>query len=236
MIRCIDMAKPRVALVFSSIVLSSTLLLSPKVSVAGVIVETEYPGPDGYRLIEIIQGHTEKVATVYTPDRKDPLTLVKGSSVWDVYDLDKGTDTEIDYADKSYDVRPYPGSDNPSPNGPENFKPTGKRRKAAGYWCYEYGASMGSARFYGNWTDFECVSNDPPGATEYNQFEKLQKSLLVKAGFDSPGYEPDGFVLDSRSEGDDGDSEGPRIILIESKPILPAEFEPPAGFVKEKSP
>ena len=232
MILFIDMLKPRGALVFSSFVLLSTLLFGPKLSRAGVIVETQYPG--GYQEIEIIQGHKEKVETVYPSETKDPLTLVKGNSVWDVYDLDKGTNTEIDYADKSYRVTPYPQED-PTPPAAEFFRSTGKRRKILGYWCKEFRADVESAK-YGKWTEFEWVSSEPPGAKEYIEYEKLANSKLVKAGDESPGDEPDGFVLESRSEDYDGNNEGPRITHIESKPLPPAEFEPPAGFVKDKSP
>jgi hypothetical protein len=219
----------------TSLVILSILLLYPQLSAAGVIVETEYSGSDGYKLIELIQGHREKSAAVFSkPEPKDPLTLVKGTTVWDIIDLDKGTDTEIDYAKKSYHVTPYP-TENPWPPEPEVFRPTGKHRKVFGYWCDEFIASVDSAKF-GKRTDIECVSSQPPGAKEYIEFEKLGTSKSVKAGTVSHGYEPDGFVLDSRTEDYDGDNEGPRITLIKSMRISPSEFEPPAGFAMDKDP
>jgi hypothetical protein len=232
---CFDMVKPRAALIFSSFVFLSTLLLCPKLSVAGVIVETEDLSPAPQRTIKFIQGHRMKVGDASASSPTDPIKLLKSIDRWTIFDLDKGTSTEIDYAQKSYVVTPYPGEDNPAPTVvTENYSPTGKRRKVAGYWCKEYSAKAESAKF-GEWTDFECVSSDPPGAKEYDEFEKLDNSKLVKAGYAPPGYQPDGFVLDSRTEGDES-APGERIILIESKPIAPAELEPPAGFVKDKDP
>jgi hypothetical protein len=195
-ILCSDMVKPRAALIFFSFVLCSTLLLCPKLSVAGVIVETEDPGPEHQRTIKFIQGHRMKVGDASASSPTDPFKLLKSVDRWTIYDLDKGTDTEVDYAEKSYVVMPYPGEDNPAPTAvTENYRPTGKRRKVSGYWCKEYSAKAVSAKF-GEWTDFECVSNDPPGAKEYNEFEKLDNSKLVNAGYASPAIsQMDSFLI-----------------------------------------
>jgi hypothetical protein len=145
-ILCFDMAKPRAALIFSSFVLLSTLLLCPKLSVAGVIVETEDPGPEHQRTIKFIQGHRMKVGDASASSPTDPFKLLKSIDRWTIFDLDHATETEIDYAQKSYVVMPYPGEDNPAPTAvTENYRPTGERRKVAGYWCKEYSAKAVSA-------------------------------------------------------------------------------------------
>ncbi len=220
-------------LAFLSLVLTTIFLLCSKPSVAGVIVETEQTAPEPRRKIDFIKGHRKKSALASASSPTDPAKLLKSINRLEIIDLDKGTKIFVDYAKKSYEVMPlYPAEDNPTPTETENYRPTGKRRKVLGYRCNEYRVDMDSAKW--KWTDFECVSNDPPGAKEYNEFEKLENSILVEAGYGTPGYQPDGFVLDDRGVGDDAAAS--RIILIESKPIPSSEFEPPAGFVKHKIP
>jgi hypothetical protein len=232
-ILCIEMPiRPR-ALVLLSLVLSTIFLLCSKPSVAGVIVETEQTDPEPRREIDFIQGHRKKSALASASSPTDPAKLLKSINGWEIIDLDKGTKIFVDYAKKSYEVMPlYPGEDNPTPSETVNYRPTGKRRKVLGYRCNEYRADVDSPKW--RFSDFECVSKDPPGAKEYNEFEKLEKSILVEAGYGTPGYQPDGFVLVNRGTGDDAAAS--RIVLIESKPIPSSEFEVPAGFVKHKIP
>ena len=172
---------------------------------------------------------------VPSSDTRDPLTILKeNSSFVEIYDLDKGTDTEIDYADKSYQITTYP-PENPNPPPQDTYKRTGKRRKFLGYSCEEYRGVAESAKF-GTLIDYLCVSSEPPGAKEYIEFQKLEGADSVKAGDDPPGNRPTGFVLWQRDVDDQGAVEGPDITFIKTMSLPPTLFEPPAGFVKDKDP
>ncbi len=215
------------------LVFSAILLLCPKPSFAGVLV-VDSGAPD-YKLVEFIQGHRERMVKVPSSDTRDPLTILKENSDFvEIIDLDKGTSIGIDYADKSYGVTPYP-PDSGMPPPPYTYKRTGKRRKFLGYWCDEYRGVAESAKF-GTLIDYLCVSSEPPGAKEYIEYDRLDRLKSVKAGDDSPGNRPTGFVLWQRSEDDQGTAEGPDITFIKTMALPPTVFEPPAGFVKDKDP
>jgi hypothetical protein len=223
-ILCIEMATRPTLIAVPSLVFLTIFLLFSRQSAAGVLVVDSH---GDYKLVEFIQGHRQRMVQVPSSDTRDPLTILKENSGFvEIYDLDKGTDTEINYADKSYGVSQYPPWD-ATPPEPEFFRSTGKRRKVLGYWCNEYRADMDSAKF-GKWTSFECISSEPPGAKEYIEYERIERSESIKAGDESSGYEPDGFVLDQ------GAAEGPDITFIKTMALPPTVFEPPAGFVKDK--
>jgi hypothetical protein len=227
------MANRPAPLAFFSIALSAILLLCPKPSVAGVLVVDN--GVDDWKLVKFIQGHRERVVMVRSSDTRDPLAILKDDSdSAEIDDLDKGTDTEIDYAHKSYSVSALaPESATPSP--PVTYKRTGKRRKFLGYSCEEYRAVVESARL-GTLIDYLCVTSEPPGAKEYIEYQRLERSEAVKSGEDSPGNRPAGFVLWQRDVDDLGAAEGPKITFIKTMALPPTVFEPPAGFVKNKEP
>jgi hypothetical protein len=227
------MANRPAPLAFLSIALFTILLLCPKPSVAGVLVVDT--GADDYKLVKFIQGHRERMVMVPSSDTRDPLAILKvDSDSAEIDDLDKGTDTEIDYASKSYSVTPYP-PENVNPPPPDIYKRTGRRRKFLGYLCDEYRGVAESAKF-GTLIDYLCVTSEPPGAKEYIEYQRLERSEAVKSGEDSPGNRPEGFVLWQRDVDDQGAAEGPDITFIKAMSLPPTVFEPPAGFVKDKDP
>jgi hypothetical protein len=209
--------------VLCAFVLSAALLLCPQRSIAGVIVEKEFT-PNHEHLIHFIQGHREKLIR-WPKGEQTSLAVVD--------DLDKGIRTYIDYARKCYYQEPFPEENvTHLDDDPVDFKPTGVRRKIAGYRCDEYRAS-GESSHRGEWTESECVSNEPPGAVEYNQFEELLGRQYARVGFESPGYEPKGVQLAGATSDGFGTS-GEVVTRIESKVIPSSEFEPPAEFVRVK--
>jgi hypothetical protein len=232
-ILCIEMATRPTLIAVPLLVLLTIFLLFSKPSVAGVLV-VDSGAPD-YKLVEFIQGHRERMVQVPSSDTRDPLTILKENSGFvEIYDLDKSTDTEIDYSDKSYTVSQYP-PDGADPPAPVFYRRTGKRRKFLGYSCEEYRGLAESAKF-GTLIDYLCVSSEPPGAKEYIEFDEFDKSKSVKAGDDAPGNRPAGFVLWQRDVDDQGAAEGPDITFIKTMSLPPTVFEPPAGFVKDKNP
>jgi hypothetical protein len=237
-ILCIGMVAKSSDIAFHTLILSTLFVFSVRLCQAGVVTETDY---SDYKLIDFIQSHRDRSVMVPLSDKRDPAAIVKGDgSLVEIFDLDKGTDTELDYAEKKYRVTEYPPDDPVGPE-PEFFKPTGKHRKVMGYRCDEYRADVDSAKF-GKLIDIECFSSEPPGAIEYIGYEKLaeskilQRSEAVQANLESPGYEPDGFVLWSRLEDDSGVHQGADITFIKRMTLPSTVFEPPAGFVKDKDP
>jgi hypothetical protein len=233
----IGMVAKSSAIAFHTLIFSTLFVFCVRLCSAGVVTETDY---SDYKLIDFIQGHRDRSVMVPLSDKRNPAAIVKGpGSLVEIFDLDKGTDTEVDYAEKKYRVTEYPPDDPVGPE-PEFFKPTGKHRKVMGYRCDEYRADVDSAKF-GKLIDIECVSSEPPGAKEYIEYEKLaeskilQRSERVQAG-EPPGYEPDGFVLWSRLKDDNGVHQGPDLTFIKRMTLPPSVFEPPAGFVKDKDP
>jgi hypothetical protein len=235
-ILCMRMVAKSSVIAFHTLIFSMLFVFCVRLCYAGVVVVTDY---SDYKLVDFIQGHRERSVMVPPSDKRDSVAILKDDGGFDeIFDLDKGTDTELDFAEKKYRVTEYPPDD---PTGPESefFKPTGKRRKVLGYWCEEYRADVDSAKF-GKRTDIECISSEPPGAKEYIEYEKLAKSKIlqrsepVQAGLESPGYEPEGFVLWSQYEDYDGVHEGPDITLIKRAELSPSVFEPPPGFTKDK--
>jgi len=207
--------------VLCAFVLLPALLLCPQRSIAGVIIEKEFT-PNHEHLIHFIQGHREKL-----------IRWPKGehTSLAVVDDLDKGIRTYIDYARKSYYQAPFPKEDGAQfDNDQVDFKPTGMRRQIVGYRCDEYSASGESPR-RGEWTESECISNELPGAAEYNQFEELLRRQYARVGFESPGHEPKGVPLAGETIDGFGTS-GEVVTRIESKVIPSGEFEPPVEFVR----
>ena len=227
------MANRPAPLSFLSIALSAILLLCTKPSVAGVLVVDT--GADDWKLVKFIQGHRERVVLFRSSDTRDPLAILKDDiDSAEIDDLDKGTHTEIDYAAKSYSVSQYPPED-PTPPPTTIYRRTGRRRKFLGYLCDEYRGVAESAKF-GTLIDYLCVTSEPPGAKEYIEYQRLERSEAVKSGEDSPGNRPAGFVLWQRDVDDQGAAEGPDITFIKTMSLPPTVFEPPAGFVKDKDP
>ena len=155
----------------------------------------------------------------------------------DVVDLDKRIRTRIDYTTKSYSEDTFPEAPvevmNPINIG--KLKPTGRRKKVAGYWCDEYRGS-GESTHWGISTEVDCLSADAPGVAEYNQFQDLLRRVYTKAGYwyddDMPDFlAPDGLngiVLEHILSG----REGFTVTHIESRKIPASAFEAPAGFMK----
>jgi hypothetical protein len=215
-----------------AIICSMLFIFCARSAVAGVLTVTDY---SDYKLVDYIQGHRDRMVMIANSDKRDPLTILKDKTGFvEIYNLDKGTDTEIDYTRKSYKVTPYP-PENPNPPPPDIYKRTGKRRKFLGYWCDEYRGVSKSAKF-GTMIDYPCVSSGPPGAKEYIEYQKLYRSESVEAGDDAPGNEPEGFVLWERGVDDQGAAEGPNVTFIKQIDLPSSMFEPPAGFVKDKDP
>jgi hypothetical protein len=218
----------------------------------------------GCRFTEVIQGHrvrggqlpegvtgTESSSARHNDEGQDPFcpgNLVNHPPAT-VYDLDKGIGTHIDYASKSYYQFRYPPPSYSPPPPDEtqtnslvrwHFKPTGVRRKIAGYWCEEYRRSEESAH-WGTSTEVKCISNDVPGIAEYQEMAKLKHVLFLNAGYGDFAY-PDGSLpgvsgipLESYIDCCGGQS-GWVVTKIERKAIPASDFEPPAGFVEIPAP
>ncbi len=206
---------------------------------AGVIIWQEEPsGPNGHEyLLEIIQGHKEWLASGTEPQE---ISHVMGAVV---DDLDKRARITIDYRRKLYYVEnPFPEEvgDQVNPRNVDDFKPTGKVRKIAGYSCEEYIGTGDSAR-WGRVTEVFCVSKDAPGLREYAEFMNLLNRIYVAAGFVDGSYGNEypglgyplgisGIILAS------GRERGWVVTKIESRKVPERQFEVPAGFVRKQPP
>ncbi len=219
------------------------LLLAAHDSHAGVIIWLE-EGPhseDGGKtqrrdhVIEIIQGHKEWISR--SGARFQQIAQVK-SAVID--DLDKGVRTNISYEDKTYSIqKPWPGPyAGGHPLGVGELKPTGRFRKVGGYSCQEY-VGTGESTLWGPLTEVDCISHDPPGVHEYNQFMSLLNRVYEAANY-SYGSLASDWPGDGSPQGIDGialeiDGPGPFVGFvvkrIESRDIPASQFEVPAGFV-----
>ena len=165
----------------------------------------------------------------------------------DIDDLDRGLRTHIDYTTRSYteDSFPEPPLEGVNGIGIGKLKPTGRRRKIAGYSCEEYRGS-GESAHWGVSTEVDCISTDAPGVAEFDQVINLLRPLYQKAGYsdftretlDYPDFVPyapphgvSGIPLESLIDCCGGLS-GYAVTRIELRNIPASAFEPPAGFMK----
>ena len=193
-------------------------------------------------LIEIIQRHRIRWGPLV-----EPQDVSCRASFVDIDDLDRGLRTHIDYTTRSYteDALPEPPLEGVNGIGIGKLKPTGRRRKIAGYSCEEYRGS-GESAHWGVSTEVDCISTDAPGVAEFDQVINLLRPLYQKAGYsdftrdtlDYPDFVPyapphgvSGIPLESLIDCCGGLT-GYAIIRIELKNIPASAFEPPAGFMK----
>jgi hypothetical protein len=212
-----------------ALALAQALLLSARECAAAVIIIWgDYTAQHNQR-IEVIQGHREWLAI--GPKLEHPAQAT--SAVID--DLDKGIRTQIDYVRKTYTQEAFPQAVEGVNGGDiDAWKPTGRSRRIAGYWCEEY-MGIGDSAHWGHLTETECVSKDAAGVAEYEQFSKLMDSMLLKAGYPVQSHRLSGIPLAESGDCCGGPS-GSFVTKVESRAVPQSQFEPPPGFVKVSSP
>jgi len=165
-------------------------MLCGAVSHAGVVIEEEEstsgsmmrPEASTRKQTVMLEGHKEK--------------LVSQHDI--IIDLDKGTMTMIDPANKTYTELPTGfGGVLARSFAPLNleYKKTGNKKTIAGHNCVEYTGSGKNPN--GEYSVTACYSKDAPGAGEYDKF---QKAMVEKLGAAATGGSnpPEGVPLESK--------------------------------------
>jgi hypothetical protein len=175
--------------------LAAIVMLSSVSAYAGVVLEeheTMTQGPPArpgsiHNRTMMIEGHKEKLVA-------DNRTTI--------IDLDKGTVTVLNPADKTYFESMFPaGQESPmakqSMGQNLSYKKTGTTKTVAGYGCVEYSSSAKNAN--GEFSTTACFSKEAPGAADYVAFQKAAAQKLKLASVEASENIPDGVPLETHS-------------------------------------
>lgn len=160
---------------------------------AGVVVEetTNISGGMG-------GPHTEK-RTLFIQGNKQKMVMTDRAVI---IDLDRGTMTMLNNAQKTYTEMPFPPKGRAAAMMQNmgmsmEFKKTGQSQQIAGFDCDMF-TSSGSMQV-GDFSTLICFSPQAPGASEYTAFDKAMAAKMRDAGMMKMTSPPDGVPLSIES-------------------------------------
>lgn len=249
--------------------------LAALVAAIGLVASAFTPAAAGLVMTEtetMVSGHPGGQPGGQPPQPRERTMMIEGNKQKTIMeggraiitDLDKGTTTIIDPAQKVYIERPFPPpgmmGQGMGAHGMQaaEFTKTGKTRTVAGYKCEDY---KGEGKFaMGEFTVVSCVSTKAPGAAEFSKYQKAMTAKLKDTQLAMPASLPDGIPLTQDTTTKLGGTSMPNlppkaaeqlkkqfanrppmvtkveVTKLEERKIAASEFEVPAGYTKREAP